>query len=215
MRNWDYRFCWLRDATLTLLAMLDGRLPRRGAGVAPVAAARGRGRPGRRADHVRHRRRAAARRARARLAARLRGLAAGAGRQRRLRAAPARRLRRGARRALPDPRARRRRRTTTSGRCCCKLLEWLEDGLAAARTPASGRCAGPNRHFTHSKVMAWVAFDRAVRFHEEFGREGPVERWRALRDEIHARGARAGLERGASRRSRSPTARTSSTRACC
>ena len=42
------------------------------------------------------------------------------------------------------------------------------------------------RHFTHSKVMAWVAFDRAVRYHEEFGREGPVERWRALRAEIHA-----------------------------
>ena len=34
--------------------------------------------------------------------------------------------------------------------------------------------------------MAWVAFDRAVRSHEEFGREGPVERWRALRDEIKA-----------------------------
>jgi GH15 family glucan-1,4-alpha-glucosidase len=34
--------------------------------------------------------------------------------------------------------------------------------------------------------MSWVAFDRAVRFHEEFGRDGPVDRWRALRDEIHA-----------------------------
>ena len=34
--------------------------------------------------------------------------------------------------------------------------------------------------------MAWVAFDRAVRAHEEFGREGPVDRWRALRDEIKA-----------------------------
>src|SRR5262249_23704491 len=45
---------------------------------------------------------------------------------------------------------------------------------------------GPARHFTHSKVMAWVAFDRAVRACEEFGREGPVEDWRALRDEIHA-----------------------------
>ena len=42
--------------------------------------------------------------------------------------------------------------------------------------------------------MAWVAFDRAVRMHEEFGREGPVERWRALRDEINAEvlDARAG-----------------------
>jgi len=34
--------------------------------------------------------------------------------------------------------------------------------------------------------MAWVAFDRAVRAHDEFGREGPIERWRAIRDEIHA-----------------------------
>jgi GH15 family glucan-1,4-alpha-glucosidase len=34
--------------------------------------------------------------------------------------------------------------------------------------------------------MSWVAFDRAVRAHDEFGREGPVERWRALRDKIHA-----------------------------
>ena len=44
---------------------------------------------------------------------------------------------------------------------------------------------GPRRHFTHSKVMAWVAFDRAVRTVEEFGSPGPVERWRALRDRIH------------------------------
>jgi GH15 family glucan-1,4-alpha-glucosidase len=34
--------------------------------------------------------------------------------------------------------------------------------------------------------MCWVAFDRGVRFCEEFGREGPVERWRTIRDEIHA-----------------------------
>ncbi len=45
---------------------------------------------------------------------------------------------------------------------------------------------GVRRHFTHSKVMAWVAFDRGVRFHDEFDRTGPADRWRALRDEIHA-----------------------------
>ncbi len=45
---------------------------------------------------------------------------------------------------------------------------------------------GPRRHFTHSKVMAWVAADRAVKAVEQFGLPGPVERWRALRDEIHA-----------------------------
>ena len=35
---------------------------------------------------------------------------------------------------------------------------------------------GPRRHFTHSKVMAWVALDRAVKAVERFGLEGPVER---------------------------------------
>jgi GH15 family glucan-1,4-alpha-glucosidase len=45
---------------------------------------------------------------------------------------------------------------------------------------------GGRRHFTHSRIMCWVAFDRAVRAVEEFALEGPVDRWRALRDEIHA-----------------------------
>ena len=45
---------------------------------------------------------------------------------------------------------------------------------------------GPRRHFTHSKVMAWVAFDRGLRLIDELGRDGPVDRWRAVRDEIHA-----------------------------
>ena len=41
------------------------------------------------------------------------------------------------------------------------------------------------QHFTNSKVMAWVAFDRAVRTIERFKMDGPVERWRALRDSVH------------------------------
>jgi GH15 family glucan-1,4-alpha-glucosidase len=45
---------------------------------------------------------------------------------------------------------------------------------------------GPRRHFTHSKVMAWVAADRAVKDVERFGMIGPGDRWRRLRDEIHA-----------------------------
>jgi GH15 family glucan-1,4-alpha-glucosidase len=45
---------------------------------------------------------------------------------------------------------------------------------------------GPRRHFTHSKVMAWVALDRAVKGVESFGQPGPLERWRRLRDQIHA-----------------------------
>ncbi|HEV3272905.1 MAG TPA: glycoside hydrolase family 15 protein [Candidatus Methylacidiphilales bacterium] len=44
---------------------------------------------------------------------------------------------------------------------------------------------GPRRHFTHSKVMAWMAIDRAVRSVEEFGLDGEVDRWRKLRQDIH------------------------------
>jgi GH15 family glucan-1,4-alpha-glucosidase len=44
---------------------------------------------------------------------------------------------------------------------------------------------GPRRHFVYSKVMAWVAFDRAVRA-VEAGASGPAEQWRAIRDQIHA-----------------------------
>jgi GH15 family glucan-1,4-alpha-glucosidase len=65
-----------------------------------------------------------------------------------------------------------------------KLLGYLETGW---RQPDEGiwEIRGPRRHFTHSKVMCWVAFDRAVRSCEEHGLDGPVERWRYLRDEIH------------------------------
>jgi GH15 family glucan-1,4-alpha-glucosidase len=57
---------------------------------------------------------------------------------------------------------------------------WREpdDGIWEAR--------GPQRHYTYSKVMAWVVFDRAVRLAERFELEAPLERWRQVRDEIHA-----------------------------
>jgi GH15 family glucan-1,4-alpha-glucosidase len=47
---------------------------------------------------------------------------------------------------------------------------------------------GERRHFTYSKIMAWVAFDRAVKSYEAFGRGGPrlAKRWHRLRAEIHA-----------------------------
>jgi GH15 family glucan-1,4-alpha-glucosidase len=44
---------------------------------------------------------------------------------------------------------------------------------------------GPRRHFTHSKVMAWVGADRAVKAVEQFGLDGPADRWRQLRTAIH------------------------------
>jgi GH15 family glucan-1,4-alpha-glucosidase len=64
-------------------------------------------------------------------------------------------------------------------------MEWLEGGW---KEPDEGlwEVRGPRRHFTHSKILAWVAADRAVRTVEQMGMEGPVGRYRALRDEIHA-----------------------------
>ncbi len=56
---------------------------------------------------------------------------------------------------------------------------------------------GPRRHFTHSKVMAWVAFDRGIRAIEEFeDLEGPVDRWRQVRAEIHDEVCREGFNPG-------------------
>ena len=65
-----------------------------------------------------------------------------------------------------------------------KLIEFLEDGW---REPDEGlwEVRGRRRHFTHSKVMAWVALDRAVKAVELFKLPGPLRRWRALRHEIH------------------------------
>jgi GH15 family glucan-1,4-alpha-glucosidase len=65
------------------------------------------------------------------------------------------------------------------------LMDFLE---GAWDDPDEGiwEVRGPRRDFTHSKVMAWVAFDRAVKGVHQFGLEGPADRWAARRDEIHA-----------------------------
>jgi GH15 family glucan-1,4-alpha-glucosidase len=55
---------------------------------------------------------------------------------------------------------------------------------------------GPRRHFTHSKVMAWVALDRAIRSAERFGLEAPLDRWRAVRSAIHDQVCRDGFDAG-------------------
>ncbi|HWG98941.1 MAG TPA: glycoside hydrolase family 15 protein [Pilimelia sp.] len=65
------------------------------------------------------------------------------------------------------------------------LLDYLE---GAWDQPDNGlwEIRGPRRQFVHSKVMAWAAFDRAVDSVQRQGLEGPLARWRAVRDEIHA-----------------------------
>ncbi len=75
------------------------------------------------------------------------------------------------------------------------LLDFLE---SAWQKPDEGiwEVRGPRRHFTHSKVMAWLAFDRAVKLVKHFGRDGPIERWRQVRDTIHNEVCAQGFDRG-------------------
>ena len=109
------------------------------------------------------------------MAAGLRGLDAGAHRQRRAQPAAARRLRRGHGRAAPGAAGRARRPTRRAGTCSAHSSSiWKRSG--ASPTRASGKCAAAREHFTYSKVMAWVAFDRAIKSAEQFELPGADRR---------------------------------------
>jgi GH15 family glucan-1,4-alpha-glucosidase len=183
-RNWDYRFCWLRDATLTLRAMLAGgyldeALQWRGWLLRAIA-----GDP---ADLQIMYGIAGERRLDERELDWLPGFDGSL--PVRVGNAASTQLQLDVYGELLDSAY----QTTVNGvpgdpagwSLLKMLLGWLEEGW---RQEDAGiwEVRGPNCHFTYSKVMSWVAFDRAVRFHDEFGRDGPVERWRRLRDEIHA-----------------------------
>lgn len=73
------------------------------------------------------------------------------------------------------------------------IMDWLESNW---REPDEGiwEVRGPRRQFTHSKVMAWVAADRAARAVEESGLDGDAARWRRLRAEIHEEVCREGYD---------------------
>ena len=183
-RNWDYRYCWLRDATITLLAMMRGgyydeaRAWR--AWLGRVMA----GSP----DQLQ--------------------IMYGIAGERRLpefevdwlpgyqgakpvrigndavEPVAARCLRRSDERAASGA-----RRRPAGGRhrvdVQCAMLEHLE---TIWREPDEGiwETRGGRQHFTFSKVMAWVAFDRAIKSAEMFKLEGPLDHWRATRAQIHA-----------------------------
>jgi GH15 family glucan-1,4-alpha-glucosidase len=184
VRNWDYRFCWLRDATLTLLAMLQ-------AGYSDEAVSWRRwllravaGNP---ADVQIMYGIAGERRLEERELDWLPGYESS--QPVRIGNAASEQLQLDVYgevlEALYQTRKHGAEPDDNVWSLQLKLLEWLETGW---RRKDSGiwEARGPERHFTHSKVMAWLAFDRAVRYVEEFEREGPADRWRSIREEIRS-----------------------------
>ena len=193
VRNWDYRFCWLRDATLSLLALINcGYTDEAGAWRAWLVRAVA-GDPG------------------------MTQIMYGLGGERRLsewevpwlpgyeESRPVR-VGNGAHAQLQldvygevfdafyQARQAGLAPLDDGWRVSRKLLEWLR---ANWDRPDEGiwEVRGPRQHFVHSKVMAWVAFDRAVKAVERFGRDGPVDEWRAARDAIHAQVCEKGFDR--------------------
>ncbi len=183
-RNWDYRFCWLRDATQTLLAMLDSGYQEEATVWRQWLLRAVAGDP----DDVQI----------------MYGLAG----ERRL---DERELEwlpgfEGSRPVRVGNAASTQLQLDTYGELIdalyeteiagapadeavwglvTRLLAWLETGWRQ-KDAGIWEVRGELRHFTHSKVMAWVAFDRGVRLCEECGHSGRVEHWRAIRDEIRA-----------------------------
>jgi GH15 family glucan-1,4-alpha-glucosidase len=183
VRNWDYRFCWLRDATFTLYSFMEAGyteeakawsewLLRAVAGDPAqlqimYGAAGERGLPEMELKHL-----------------------AGyeGSRPVRIGNAAADQFQLDVYGELMDAMHLARRVGIRTGANSWHLQRHLVEFVVKHwREPDEGiwEIRGPRRHFTHSKVMAWVALDRAVKAIEEFNFEGELERWRGLRQEIH------------------------------
>ncbi len=182
-RNWDYRFCWLRDATFTLLALMNSGFYRE-------------------ADSWRQwlRRAVAGDPAQVQIMYGLRG-------ERRLDEweVPWLAGYEGAKPVRIGNAAAAQLQLDIYGEVMDALFQGSRNGLPAEhaawdlqatmiehletiwREPDEGiwEVRGGRRHFTHSKVMAWVAFDRAIKTIEQFGFKGPLQRWRRVRAQIH------------------------------
>ena len=182
VRNWDYRFCWLRDATLTLLALVRcGYVEEAGAWRDWLLRAAA-GKP----EDLQIMYGVAGERRLTELE--LPWLAGFAGSQPvRIGNDASRQLQLDIYGELIDALYQARRHglaaSTDYWSLGRKLLDWLESGW---REEDHGiwEVRGPRRHFTHSKVMAWVAFDRAVKTIRHLDPEGPIDRYRAARREI-------------------------------
>ena len=181
-RNWDYRYTWIRDTTFTLQALhylnLDWEADEFMQFIARPGAQSGR-RP---ADHVWHRRPARPRRVHPRGTVRLRRGASGPDRQRSLRPAAERRLRCGAR--LDPAHSRRSQRlprrlwglVESQARCAEAIWREPDQGIWEAR--------GKPQQYVSSKLMCWVALNRAAVLAEIRADDSLVDGWRATAEEI-------------------------------
>ena len=182
-RNWDYRYCWLRDATLTLLSLIDSGYLEEARAWRQWLFRAAAGSPG---DLQIMYGVAGERRLAEYEADWLPGYESST--PVRIGNAASEQLQLDIYGEIIDAfttaRAHGLEASDYAWRLSVKLLEFLEK---AWRKPDAGiwEVRGPARQFTHSKVMCWVAFDRGLRTIEEWGREGPVDHWRAIRDEIH------------------------------
>jgi len=69
----------------------------------------------------------------------------------------------------------------------CDVWQEPDEGIWEVR--------GPRRHFTHSKVMAWVAVDRAIQHYEQYDGDGDIERWKQAREEIRTQVLEQGFDK--------------------
>jgi len=182
-RNWDYRYCWLRDATLTLLALMDAGYHDEARAWREWLLRAVAGNP----KHLQIMYGLAGERRLPEL--QLDWLPGYEGsRPVRVGNAAAAQVQLDVYGELMDALYQARRAGLVGNAHGWSLQKVLIEHLASIWTePDDGiwEVRGGRRHFTHSKVMAWVALDRTIRASEELGLPGPVERWRTLRAAIH------------------------------
>jgi GH15 family glucan-1,4-alpha-glucosidase len=182
-RNWDYRFCWLRDATLTLLALMGSGYFQEASAWRDWLVRAVAGNP----DQLQIMYGVAGeRRLREWEVPWLRGF--GNSKPVRIGNAAHGQLQLDVFGELMDALYQARRGGLPASEPAWDMERALLQHLASIwQRPDSGiwEIRGEPRHFTYSKMMAWVAFDRGIRSSQEFDLPGPVEDWRRIRDDVH------------------------------
>lgn len=184
VRNWDYRYCWIRDATLTLYALLNSGYFEEAEAFREWLLRAAAGHP----EQMQIMYGLAGERRLTEIE--LPWLPGYEGsRPVRIGNAAHDQLQLDVYGELIDALHAARRSHLGSYQAAWRLQRTLLKNLEGLwRQPDEGiwEMRGGRRHFTYSKVMTWVAFDRGIKAIEQFGLQGPVERWRRLRNEVRA-----------------------------